>query len=236
MAFLWIRFYGLANWFKRILQGLLFFMLLLKYTMKLLSFIYAKLGGFQAKLRRFIVKPIIARKLRHVFRGLLDRRRVLETLLYSNALNVFTSHFKLDLPVILNNSSLKTFINYRFLYNKTVTASLLLGYILRQLSKLYLPGEIVGRIVNKLQPSKKRWGLSAKKKKWFKPRFLLGKEFKGLLIKCRGRFTRQQMASSMNFQAGRMPLSSIEHKVDYASGTVALKYGALGIKVYLARI
>jgi len=98
-----------------------------------------------------------------------------------------------------------------------------------------LPGEILGRLINKLQQRKNRNFFKSKKKRSFKPRFLFGKSFKGLLVKCRGRFTRQQMASSMVFHAGRMPLSSINHNVDYAAGTIALKYGALGIKVYMAR-
>jgi ribosomal protein S3 len=53
------------------------------------------------------------------------------------------------------------------------------------------------------------------------------------MFKCAGRFSRAQMASYQVYKQGCMPLSTIKHNIKYAFGTVSLKYGSLGLKVFI---
>lgn len=43
------------------------------------------------------------------------------------------------------------------------------------------------------------------------------------------------MASRANYQRGEMPLTFIKKNILYSFGTISLKYGALGVKVFLVR-
>lgn len=41
------------------------------------------------------------------------------------------------------------------------------------------------------------------------------------------------MASYQKYNKGSVPLSTISKNIKYAFGTISLKYGSLGLKVYL---
>jgi len=55
----------------------------------------------------------------------------------------------------------------------------------------------------------------------------------GFKIDCKGRFTRRQRASFLTLKEGRLPFSSRNMFIDYASDSVILKYGKCGLKVWL---
>jgi ribosomal protein S3 len=58
---------------------------------------------------------------------------------------------------------------------------------------------------------------------------------RGVMIKCSGRFTRKQRATNKVFKLGLIGLSTIQLPLNYFFGTTALKFGAVGIKVYLLK-
>jgi hypothetical protein len=57
----------------------------------------------------------------------------------------------------------------------------------------------------------------------------------GLLLRASGRFTRSQMATTLLFRRGRVPLGTISLAVDQVSATVPLKYGACTLTLWLCR-
>lgn len=59
------------------------------------------------------------------------------------------------------------------------------------------------------------------------------KNVEGYKVQCAGRFTRKQMAETVKFGKGRIPLNTFSSKVDYAAATVILKYSLCGIKVWI---
>jgi hypothetical protein len=48
-----------------------------------------------------------------------------------------------------------------------------------------------------------------------------------------GRFTRKQRASRLSYKGGSVPFSSLSSKIDYEEGSVILKYGKCGVKIWL---
>jgi ribosomal protein S3 len=48
-----------------------------------------------------------------------------------------------------------------------------------------------------------------------------------------GRFTRKQRAASIWFKSGKVPLNSVNCRMDYAFYTVPLKNSAVSVKVWL---
>ena len=53
----------------------------------------------------------------------------------------------------------------------------------------------------------------------------------GFKVHLRGRFTRRQIASSIRFVKGRMPLNTLSADIDYGFSTVPLKNSLVSIKV-----
>lgn len=57
----------------------------------------------------------------------------------------------------------------------------------------------------------------------------------GLLLRASGRFTRSQMATTLLFRRGRVPLGTVSLPVDQVSATAPLKYGACTLTLWLCR-
>ena len=58
----------------------------------------------------------------------------------------------------------------------------------------------------------------------------------GLLLRASGRFTRSQMATTLLFRRGRVPLGTVSLAVDQFSATTSLKYGACTLTLWLSRL
>jgi ribosomal protein S3 len=58
----------------------------------------------------------------------------------------------------------------------------------------------------------------------------------GFKIKCSGRFSRKQRASSYWFSLGSVPLNSVTATIDYSMYTVPLANSAITIKVWIHRM
>jgi len=56
-----------------------------------------------------------------------------------------------------------------------------------------------------------------------------------LMIKCAGRFTRQQRATSYTYKFAHLGLSSVQQLLVYNFEKVPLKFGAVGVKVYMVK-
>jgi len=56
----------------------------------------------------------------------------------------------------------------------------------------------------------------------------------GLLIHCSGRFTRRQRKTYKRFQRGKIGIYRFDFSVEYFSVAMRQKYGACGMKVWLA--
>jgi small subunit ribosomal protein S3 len=107
-----------------------------------------------------------------------------------------------------------------------------LHYLLARLDLLYLPREIIPKLLNRLFP-RKFIGRRAFNRNKHKVGFVKKPLVRGIMFKCAGRFSRAQMASYQVYKQGCMPLSTIKHNIKYAFGTVSLKYGSLGLKVFI---
>lgn len=104
----------------------------------------------------------------------------------------------------------------------TVVADTVRNYALYRLRRYHLPSDIFSSLIRSLETD-------------FYSFSMMHKPVRGLLAVCSGRFTRQQMASLVRFRTGAVSSSTIESPMDYGFGSVALKYGAVGIKIYLTQ-
>ena len=59
------------------------------------------------------------------------------------------------------------------------------------------------------------------------------KGLSGFRLDFKGRFTRRQRASSLSVKVGRVPFSELSSRINYSEGSVVLKYGKCGFKVWL---
>jgi len=66
-------------------------------------------------------------------------------------------------------------------------------------------------------------------------RFLSVPTLRGYLIKCSGRFTKKQRASTYIFRKGSVPVGTFRAALDYHTEIVRLKYGTCCIKIWLHR-
>jgi hypothetical protein len=57
----------------------------------------------------------------------------------------------------------------------------------------------------------------------------------GLLLRASGRFTRSQLATTVLFRRGRVPLATVALAVDQVSATTSLKYGSCTLTLWLSR-
>jgi len=57
--------------------------------------------------------------------------------------------------------------------------------------------------------------------------------FMGFKIKCSGRFSRKQRASSSWFLLGSVPLNKVTSFIDYSAYTVFLSNSAITVKVWI---
>jgi len=62
------------------------------------------------------------------------------------------------------------------------------------------------------------------------------KKLEGVRLDFSGRYTRRQRASHRSIRLGRVPFSSLENVIDYAEGSVILKYGKCGFKIWLNKV
>lgn len=163
----------------------------------------------------------------------LSYNKLMSSLVYSGFQNVLASIIRHDAQRYLR---VPVSVDFVFLTNHTITPQVMLKYLLRKLEYLYLPGELIPRILQKynLPISLDPLGNSTPQQLLSdnRPR-VFSRALEGILFNCKGRFTRAQMASHYRFQAGRMPLTAISKNILYQFGTVSLKYGSLGVKVYL---
>lgn len=95
-----------------------------------------------------------------------------------------------------------------------VTASVLARFIRIKLRSRYSIGELMGSVLSGMRFYK--YGI-------------------GICACARGRFTRKQRASAVAYRKGNVPLNSVSVPVDYTLQSVPLKYGACGIRIYIAK-
>lgn len=105
-------------------------------------------------------------------------------------------------------------------HNSQITAETILRYSLIRLGKYHLPSEIFPSLLNSSV-------------NYFNYTTL--DDIRGLSIVCSGRINRKQMASRVKFQIGAASKGTIESPLDYAQGVISLKYGTIGVKVYLTQ-
>lgn len=53
----------------------------------------------------------------------------------------------------------------------------------------------------------------------------------GFRLKCSGRFSRKQRASSFSYTVGKVPLSTVTAFVDFSMDSISLRFGACGLKI-----
>lgn len=76
-------------------------------------------------------------------------------------------------------------VGFKFINNKNLSASVILQYLLSRLNLLYLPREIIPRLINRLVVSGKgRFLVHPRRNKYRRRQSLV----KGILFKCAGRF------------------------------------------------
>jgi len=104
------------------------------------------------------------------------------------------------------------YLQLRILFMPSIlyTSDLILRYIKTKLKMRYTLREV-------LKPLAKR----------------MKKTSVGFYAKCSGRFTRKERAAKHTYRSGKLPLGSSSVPITYSFGTVALKYGAVGLKIYL---
>jgi len=125
-------------------------------------------------------------------------------------------------------------VTLKFLTNFNLSPTVLLQYLLFKLDLLYIPREILPKIISRIFPKARFFfKKKAKKKGEFNLNLKRKPLAKGIMFKCAGRFSRAQMASYQVFKEGGVPLSTIAANVKYAFGTISLKYGSLGLKVFV---
>lgn len=108
-----------------------------------------------------------------------------------------------------------------------VNAKVVLETLLRKIRAYFLPNQVIPRFLGLIIKDIKRL---ASEEEQENP---IGEQLRGLSVVCAGRFTKQQLASFVRYKVGANSLSSLKSPVDYAQGTVALKYGAVGLKLSL---
>jgi len=115
-------------------------------------------------------------------------------------------------------------VHFLFLHAFELSASILAKFFILQFRAMYLPKETVARFFRRLVKRRRRfkrrtnafvWGISA------------------LMVKCSGRFSRQQRASYNVYKFNPLGLSAVTSKLRYQFLDTPLKFGAVGLKVYL---
>lgn len=101
------------------------------------------------------------------------------------------------------------------LRRKFVTAYLLTTYIKNLLKNRYTLMESVSSLMRLLR----------KYKRWFK----------GLVLRCKGRFSRKERASFSVFRLGKVSFSTLDVIVDYHSMVIVSKYGVCNITLWLSK-
>jgi len=105
---------------------------------------------------------------------------------------------------------------YYFVTNYNFTAELLARYICIKLKQRFTLQQTIRPLINYLSRD-----------------ILVKKILFGYRIQCTGRFTRRQRATYLVFKEGKVPLATIQTKIDYAADYVVLKDGVGSIKVWL---
>lgn len=196
-----------------------------KFKRKLMPYWSYKYASTVAQLRRFSFHTKLA--ISNYITGALHRTKGRQKMPFVFAgafLYKLAKLIKADLSLLVQR---QVRLKYTFVFNNTITSEVLLQYILARLDKLYLPREIIPRLITKFEgrkPFMKEGKLEPRRPGMF------GKNVLGFMVKCAGRFTRAQMASRAKFQGGKMPLSSISKNVFYSFGTISLKLWRFGVE------
>jgi hypothetical protein len=106
----------------------------------------------------------------------------------------------------------RVIIKFFGLHNRNVNAHLLLNYFMVKLGQYFALGSIMNPLIRRL----KRLDMVA-----------------GFRFVFAGRLTRKERASCIVENSKSMPLSTLKASVDYAFGFKIMKYGVVGIKVYV---
>lgn len=146
----------------------------------------------------------------------------LQNVLLGDFLDTLKKRLAFDL---LNAFKLNFKLAFVFIYNRNVTPNVLSSFFMSKFKRMYLPGEVVTRFFNRLSRGRKRFG-----------KYIRGGAFWGiraLMIKASGRFTRKQRAFYKLYKMGPLSLSTVRKKVIYDFKTAPLKFGAVGLKIYM---
>jgi len=186
-------------------------------------------------LRNAVISYGIGKKVRSKFLGnklRLSFFSLASYFVYKDCIRSISRILRIDLQNFLGSPvCIKAF----FLSRQQITPQVVVRYLLRKMERLYLPGEIIPRIISQFEgtPRKNIFRVRQSALKRVSGSVgAFGSALKGMFFNCKGRFTRAQMASHLRFQGGSMPLSAISKDIKYAFDTISLKYGSLGLKVY----
>jgi len=140
---------------------------------------------------------------------------LMRSFLFNNFRNVLWSSTSTRLVNLVahrlgNNNPLTVTIT--LLHNATLTARAIITFALRKLQTRNRLTEIFNPIIRNLS-------------------YL----FHGIVILCRGRFTRNQRATKTLFQRGSVKYSTYSHHIDFAQGYIPLKYGVGSLVIAINR-
>lgn len=103
-------------------------------------------------------------------------------------------------------------ITFNGLHSRNLSANLLVNYIITKLRQYFTIQDIMNPLINDLNKSKL---------------------FCGYKIIIAGRLTRKERAAYMVYKDGTTPSNSMGQYLDYAADHLAMKFGAVGVKIWL---
>jgi len=106
-----------------------------------------------------------------------------------------------------------TRIRYLSLNNQIFNSSFIVTYITRQLSKYYELRHIINPLIRQFRRSSKLNG------------------FKLIIV---GRVTRRERATFMTKLFKKVPLATIQKKIDFSSQYVIMRFGVVNVRTYLS--
>jgi len=177
--------------------------------------------------RRILLSGLVAMK----NNGQFSPGKYIEVFVFGFLFSLIRRKMLYDLSKILNYNVKFGVI---FLYNSSLNVHILANFFISSFRRMYLPREVVYRFFQRYRKVKKRRFFVKKglfRVEYFCPFRRIG--IRGLLVKCAGRFTRQQRASFNIFKYASVPLSTLSSKVNYIFRTTPLKFGAVGLKIFL---
>lgn len=144
-------------------------------------------------------------------RNQLKRTAVLDYKVLRN-LQIYISK---TVQVRLLTLGIRSFVNVEFISFTKPTASVISRRVLNLLGSKRLPLPKLPNLILSLL---------------YKP--LCRYKLSGFLIKCSGRFSRRQIATSDSYRFGSVPFSTISQPIDYSFSTLRLRNGTCSIKIW----